>query len=98
MKKFEEKFLPIGTVVKLKDASKRLMIAGYCAFDNKRNTEKMWDYIACLYPEGLISPNRMCFFNHEQIDKIFYYGLKDEEMEKFEIELKKMVEISNDKK
>ena len=32
----EEKFLPIGTVVLLKNGTKRLMITGFCAVEKEK--------------------------------------------------------------
>lgn len=71
-------FLPIGTVVLLKEATKKIMIIGYLASD-KENEKVIYDYIACLYPEGIVSSQQYLLFNHEQIDKIFYKGYDGEE-------------------
>lgn len=76
------KFLPIGTVVLLKGAKKRLMITGFCSFDEAKK-DKAYDYTGCLYPEGIISSKQMALFNHSQIEKVFYLGLRDEEEKKF---------------
>ena len=38
-----EKFLPIGTVVMLKNGTKRVMISGFCAMEGN-NRNKIWDY------------------------------------------------------
>lgn len=80
------KFLPIGTVVLLKGGKKRLMITGFCSFD-EANKSKAYDYTGCLYPEGVISSNQMALFNHSQIEKVFYLGLRDEEEQKFKQKL-----------
>ena len=45
-----EGLLPIGSVVLLKDASKRLMIIGVCRKDASGPEEKVWDYVGCYYP------------------------------------------------
>jgi hypothetical protein len=81
-----QKFLPLGTVVLLKGATKRLMIAGYCAYD-KANTNKAYDYCGCLYPEGVISSDQLALFDNSQIEKIFYYGFSDEEDKNFKKQL-----------
>lgn len=77
-----EKFLPIGTVVMLKGGKKRLMITGFCMLD-KNNSNKMYDYCGCLYPEGMVSSDQTALFDHSQIEKIYYVGLQDEEEKKF---------------
>ena len=75
------KYLPIGTVVLLKNGSKRVMIYGRKQIHVETGQE--WDYLACLYPEGNINEEFMYLFNHDQIDKVFYLGYKDEEELKF---------------
>lgn len=85
------KFLPLGTVVLLKGATKRLMITGFCSYDGTKK-DKAYDYTGCLYPEGIISSKQMALFNHSQIDKIYYLGYSDEEEKAFK---KKLVEELN---
>lgn len=80
------RFLPIGTVVLLKGGKKRLMITGFCSFDEAKK-DKAYDYTGCLYPEGIISSKQMALFNHSQIEKIFYLGLRDEEEKQFKQKL-----------
>jgi len=82
-----EKFLPIGTVVILKGGTKRLMITGFCMLD-KGNTNKMYDYSGCLYPEGMVSSDQTALFDHSQIEKVFYMGLEDQEEKEFMEKLK----------
>ena len=89
------KFLPIGTVVLLKGATKRLMITGVCSYD-EQTRDKAYDYTGCLYPEGIISSKKMALFDHSQIEKIYYLGLRDKEEIEFKqkmiIELNKLIE------
>ena len=89
MKEIKEKYLPIGTVVILKGATKRLMISGFCALDNS-NKDKIWDYSGCMYPEGFINTNQICLFDHDQIEKIYHIGLSNDNEEK---EFKKNLNI-----
>lgn len=77
-----EKYLPIGTVVLLKDATKKLMIIGYCSIGNS-NENKVYDYSGCLYPEGLLKSDEVALFNHNQINSIYFMGYSDEEQIKF---------------
>ncbi|MDD3224631.1 MAG: DUF4176 domain-containing protein [Clostridium sp.] len=76
-----DKYLPIGSVVLLKEGKKRLMIYGVKQMDSEKQTE--YDYVGCLFPEGNIDDEHIYVFNHNQIDKIFYIGLQDEEQYKF---------------
>ena len=85
-----KKYLPIGTVAMLKGGSKRVMISGFCSVEEK-NPNKMWDYSGCIYPEGFISSNQTCLFDHEQIEKIYYMGLVDEEEKMFKNKLEEFI-------
>lgn len=85
------RFLPVGTVVLLKGASKKLMITGFCSFDEEKK-DKAYDYTGCLYPEGIISSKQMALFNHSQIEKIFFLGYQNEEEKEFK---QKLVEEVN---
>lgn len=76
-----EKYLPIGTIVILKQGEKKLMITGFCAMDQEDGTK--FDYCGCLYPEGALAVEEVYLFNHEQIEKIFYLGYDDDEEKKF---------------
>lgn len=95
MNEIEKKFLPIGTVAMLKNGTKRVMITGFCSAAQE-NPDKVWDYTGCPYPEGYISSDQTCLFNHEQIDKIYYLGLKEDEEEKlFKEQLDKLFDAFN---
>lgn len=87
-----EKFLPIGTVVMLKNGTKRVMITGFCSAAQE-DPNKVWDYTGCPYPEGYISSDQTCLFNHEQIKEMYHLGLKEDEEEKqFKEQLDKLFE------
>ena len=86
----KEKFLPIGTVVLLKGGKKRPMITGFCSIAQE-NQEKIYDYSGCVYPEGYLSSNQVCLFDHNQIEKIFFLGYEDEEEKMFKDKLNKIV-------
>ena len=81
-------FLPIGSVVILKNGQKKVMIYGR---RQSRVTEpdKEYDYIACLYPEGNIDENYMYLFDHEDIDRVVFRGYSDAEEEAYLNELNK---------
>ena len=72
-----DKYLPIGSVVLLKNGRKKIMIYGRKQMHVETGEE--WDYLACLYPEGIINEEFMYLFNHDQIDKVYYLGYEDEE-------------------
>lgn len=85
-----EKYLPIGTVVLLKGGKKRAMITGFCSVAQE-NQEKVYDYSGCVYPEGYLSSNQVCLFDHDQIDKIYFIGYEDEEETMFKQKLNQIV-------
>ena len=85
LKKYK-KYLPIGSVVILKGAYKKIMITGYAPI-NSETKEIIYDYMACLYPEGIIKNDYNILFNHEDIKKIYAIGLQDEEQKDFIKEL-----------
>lgn len=82
-----EKYLPIGTVLKLKFGNKKLMINGYACKD-LNSGDKIFDYSGCVYPEGVLSFDRAIVFDHEQIEKIFFVGYVDEDEKSFMTKLR----------
>ena len=93
-----DKFLPVGTVVLLSGGKKRVMITGYVAV-GKETGNKVYDYIGCLYPEGVISSDKNLLFNHNQIEKVYYMGYSDEEQKEFSKNLKQLIDkkLNSDK-
>lgn len=89
-----EKYLPVGTVVMLKGAKKRIVIVGFCSISGK-DKSKVFDYSGCLFPEGLISSEQTLLFNHDQIEKIYHLGLMDEEEKNFKQKLNEMMKKIN---
>ena len=69
--------LPIGTVVLLKESTKRVMIYG--RLQREADGSRVWDYIACLYPEGNINADHSYLFDNDQIESVFFVGCQDEE-------------------
>lgn len=76
----KDKFLPIGTIVLLKDATKKVMITSYLIFaKGQGNDKKMYDYGGCPYPEGIIESNFAVGFDHSKIEKVIHMGYTDDE-------------------
>jgi len=74
------KYLPIGSIVVLKNADKKLMIYGRKQKDTGNGNIR--DYVGCVYPEGNIDLKHTYLFNHDQIGKVFFIGFQDlEELE-----------------
>ena len=74
----KERFLPIGTIVMLKNGTKEVMITSYLVFSkeaaSKNEKVEMFEYGGCAYPEGILDTNTSLAFNHNQIDKIIHMG------------------------
>ena len=85
----ENKRLPMGTVLLLKESTKRIMVTGY--YQRTRDSDKLWDYAGCLFPEGFVAADKIFLFDDEQIEKVYAYGYQDQEFFAFSDEVKKLV-------
>ncbi len=74
--------LPIGSVVLLKGAEKKIMIFGIKQSDGD-NTTLEYDYVAVMYPEGNLGVEYQFLFNHADISEVVFRGFEDEERAKF---------------
>lgn len=67
-----DQLLPIGTVILLKGGTKELMITGYLPVD--KETGEIYDYNACLFPEGLLSLDNIALVHADAIEKVLHKG------------------------
>lgn len=81
MKNNIRELLPIGSVVRLKEGKKKVMIFGIKQTDKGTNTE--YDYIGVVYPEGNLGEELQFFFEHDSIDEVVFRGFEDKERETF---------------
>lgn len=72
---------PIGTVVRLKGASKNIMIFGVCQTNEADGTT--YDYIGVIWPEGNIGSEGQILFNHEDVEEKLFDGFDTEERMSF---------------
>ena len=79
----EEGLLPAGSIVLLKDSTKKVMILGFLQQIAEAEEPVYYDYCGCLFPEGYISPDEIYLFDHDQIDQIYFVGYQDEEQQDF---------------
>ncbi|MDO4647566.1 MAG: DUF4176 domain-containing protein [Eubacteriales bacterium] len=70
--------LPVGSVVLLKNSTKRLMVTGFLQA-NPAERENVFDYCGCLYPEGYQDGNHVYLFQEDMIEKVYAVGYMDEE-------------------
>lgn len=71
--------LPVGSVVLLKDATKKLMIIGILQVKPSEN--KLYDYLAVHYPEGYLGSDNNFLFNNSDINDIIFRGYENPERE-----------------
>lgn len=86
-----EKYLPVGTVVRLKNGKRKIMITGFCVSPGSDGNGKMYDYSSCLYPEGLITSDANLLFDHDQIEEVVFKGFENEEEKIFKDKLKQFI-------
>ena len=67
--------LPIGSVVKLVNAERMVMICGRIVVPE--NKEDIYDYVGCIYPEGIAGDSDMLFFNRDAIEMTCFIGFQD---------------------
>lgn len=77
-----EYLLPIGSVVKVKNIEQRMMIIGVLQ-RGKATPDKVFDYVAVPYPEGLHDTHLNIGFDHNNVEDIFFRGYEDKERSAF---------------
>lgn len=75
-------YLPIGSIVRLEEGTKKLMITGYCTVPEE-TPEEVYDYCGCLYPEGVVDSEETYVFDHDQIEEVSFIGYEDDESKQF---------------
>lgn len=79
-----ESLLPVGSVVLLKGANKRVMVIG--RIQVMKGDPTVYDYVSCPYPEGLIDADELYFFNRDDIERVYFIGFQDPEELQFRAE------------
>lgn len=73
-----EAILPIGSVVFLQGAMKKLMIIGIKQ-KKAEEPEQEYDYIGVPYPEGFLRSDMTYLFNQEDINDVVFHGYENPE-------------------
>lgn len=85
-------YLPVGSVVLLKGATKKVVILGYAVKEEKE--DKIWDYLGAPFPIGVIKSDMNLLFDKKQIKEVVHIGYKDEDsiefLEALERDMKKI--------
>lgn len=71
----KEDWLPVGSMVRLKDGDRPVMVAGYMSIDG--GSGRIWDYVGYPYPEGKTS-RQDYFFDKDMIDEIVLVGYQNQ--------------------
>ncbi len=79
--------LPIGTVIKLKKAEKRVVIMGIYQQVEEGNNIEAYDYMGVPYPEGFIGAESTVLFQQDDIETVFSLGFSDIERQAFVADL-----------
>ncbi len=93
----QDKYLPIGTVVTLKNQIRKIMIIGYYS-PKYEGKIVIYDYVGCSYPEGLLSKDYIISFNHEDIINLDFVGFKCDEYKELNNNLCNNLDIENNQK
>ena len=91
-----DKYLPIGTIVTLKNGNHRIMITGFTAMSSESKGEIIYDYVGCPYPEGFTSSGRMLYFYSKDIEKVNHIGYSDSEETGFRELLGEIMDVVNE--
>ena len=83
-----KRLLPLGCVVRLREAKKCLMIFGVCQ-DHKDTT---YDQIGVLWPEGSMGGETHILFFHDDIHEVVFQGYDSQERQDFIEKLSKFYE------
>jgi len=80
--------LPVGSIVGIRFNNEKFMITGYAP----KNEEKMYDYVAVVYPYGFDSYEHTLVFNKDLIKKVYFVGFKSDSFKEIEKEVKATLE------
>lgn len=77
----DKHLLPVGSVVLLEEAEKKLLIIGN--YVKKADDDRVYDYVGVPYPEGYIGGETMFLFFQEDIKQVVFLGYIDKDMQIF---------------
>lgn len=82
-----EEVLPVGSVIEVEGEGDDLfLITGYAAIVTE-DIKLLYDYIGCLYPDGVLGTDGVLLFNHEDIIQVFHVGYMDEGFKEYSDEI-----------
>lgn len=75
------RLLPVGSVVTLNGAEKKILIIGTEVKHN--DDETLYDYVGVPYPEGYIDSDIMFLFLQDDIQKVDFIGFMNAEYQMY---------------
>lgn len=79
-----KEYLPIGSVVLLKNGIRKAMVIGIMPIiTDKTGEQRSYDYTGVIYPEGLLSIEASFVFNQDQITEVIFRGYENSERADF---------------
>ena len=88
--------LPAGTVIKLKEAEKKVIIIGIMQQTEIDAKIRIFDYIGVPYPEGFLGTESVILFQETDIESVTYMGYSDIERQQLIVSMaEKVSEIIN---
>ncbi len=90
MEEEKNKYLPYGSVVKLKNDSNMYMIIGLqVEFTNKTTQERTYyDYLSEIIPQGYVSEDNLSLFNTDDIENVVFVGYYNEKIKSYYEDIK----------
>lgn len=72
--------LPVGSVVLLKHARKKIVIMGILQIKaSPQDPASTYDYMGVPFPEGYMGRESCLLFNHQDIEEVIFSGYVNEE-------------------
>lgn len=88
-----KELLPIGSVVLLNNAYKKIVIIGVMQIKHTDDGQNIvYDYMGVPYPEGYMGQETGLLFNHTSIQEIIFKGFVNKERDDFIKIMEKIVE------
>lgn len=82
-----DNLLPVGSVITLTEATKKIMIIGTGVKREKDDT--LYDYVGVPFPEGYIDSEILLLFMHDDIERVDFLGYINSEVQFYRNQLKK---------
>lgn len=84
------RLLPIGSVITLTDAEKKLMVIGTEV--EREDDENIYDYVGVPFPEGYIDSEIMFLFMHDDIESTDFVGFINSEVQAYRSRLNELAD------